>query len=424
MTHEFLDYSLFIMGLIMLMFKSKNNNDRMLAILLYSSCFEMLYIDINNYTIRYYQAIFLVDLLINKKMRKQMIINIKYIKSAIPFITIFVFSTINSLNPLSSIRMLFLFLVLITFYIYIITRIQSTKSIDITYKLIRYVSLLVMIISLIQFILIRIGFLPIYRSDMLFFGARMPGPFEEAAWLGSFIIYFIILELFYNKKYGIYLFFSFLILLLSFARSAWLGFIITVFVILFYYMIRNRRVFNHIISKNLLFLILFTIPIILITMFGSKFIDDIYSRFNLNNDINRSSVESRLFDYEIALIQIKDNLILGNGAATIGDISERITQYRRIPNVISNIFISILYDGGILLLISFIYFIYKYYKNISNSYGVSKYNKVVLMFSITAVLISFFFSNGFYRGWFWFLLAFSYYPRYYLINNKVKLLQQ
>lgn len=239
---------------------------------------------------------------------------------------------------------------------------------------------------------------------------RPMGTFTDPGWFGIYtmFIFLLILPLLSSHSgwrriyFWASLFIQIVAIFLSFARAAWVGAILAVII---YSLMPNRTTHKQKTSKKRLLYVLFSIFIILFLwrQFSSNTFVSIINRMT-GVDLD-NSIKSRIFLTQITLEAVRQKIIFGHGIGSWE--SELLSDKVRMG---PNMFISIMYDAGLLGLVSLLWLLIALLSPLITEAWHPKngllapYTRGILL-GILGILISFQFTSGYNYEWFWVVIA-------------------
>lgn len=307
------------------------------------------------------------------------------------------------------------------------------KGLSFFYKTLKFTILsgfIVVVVGILQWIGFFMGIhIGISHYDAI--GIPRPSSFAyEPDWYGLFAgytsIWFLVLfirrdsSLFSEKFVQIGLAASFMGLFISMARASILAFILTTLILLV--ITWNVRIIK-IAASSTVFLLLLLVVLFIV---DSEIVMKVYNRFNPTTSVttDRGAADSRLGSIELMLDYIPKHPIVGNGSggmALLSELEENRNKYAGGGDLNTgkgnaNIFLSVLFDTGIVGLTIFITILLRISWMLKNTFNKNNYISLGLMGCCILLLVNFNFNNGFRMGFVWFHLALI--TSYYLLKRK------
>jgi hypothetical protein len=239
---------------------------------------------------------------------------------------------------------------------------------------------------------------------------RPVGTFTDPGWFGIYAMFvFLSILPLLSSQFGwrrIYfsasLFIQIVAILLSFTRAAWIGAILAVII---YSLMPHRTTQKQKTPKKRLFYVLLSIFIIL--YLGRQLSPNTFVSFKnrIAGVDAASSIKSRIILTQITFEGVRNKLLFGHGIGSWE--SELLSDKVRMG---PNMFISVMYDAGLLGLVSLLWLLIGLLVPLITEAWHPKngllapYTRGILL-GILGILVSFQFSSGYNNEWFWVAIA-------------------
>jgi len=280
-------------------------------------------------------------------------------------------------------------------------------------------------VGLIQIILIAVGILPPYRDAWMIPTGRPPGTFVEAAWLAAFSLFFLIVYIpyLYSKRfsrYRIIVITAWLLMLVTnlfcMARAAWLGLLAGILLqlsLMLWLRPKGGRGLLNLIACRLLpmFMALGLLAVLIVPNLADSFIH----RFLDLGNRSESAASLRIDDFRDVMKLVYKRPWTGYGIGTLETLMQdpvNNPRHRGFVNVALNVYLTMLFDAGIpgmlaglLVTLSIPWEILRNAATASDP--VDRDLLIALSVGMIALVLTFQFSNGFPRGWYWAIAGIS-----------------
>jgi len=389
------------------------------------STFELIYLPVAGVNIRPHQIVALLAIVALLLKKKIPVPKSRVGWSCIAYLFVNGLSILYSYSRSDSIRLWLLFVVQVgTLYVLM----QHLDTFNRVQKFIPFFLLsgfMITMVGFLQALLVVGGILPPYRDNQMIPTGRPPGTFVEAAWLAAFSMFFLLIyiPLLYSRRFARYRPFlltawllMFVVNLICMTRAAWLGLLVGILLQgALLLLLRPRG------ARGLLNLMAFRLgPIlVLLSLLFILFMPDLLGRFiNRFLDIGNTSESAaslRIDDFNDIMRLIHRRSWTGYGIGTLQAVMSdpmNNPRYRNFAAVGLNVYLTMWFDAGILGLVTgFIVTILIPGEILHNATLTSDpfYRDflIALGVGILALVLTFQFSNGFPRGWYWAIAGIS-----------------
>jgi len=281
------------------------------------------------------------------------------------------------------------------------------------------------VVGLAQIVLVIAGVLPPYRNAWMIPTGRPPGTFIEAGWLAAFSLFFLLayLPFLYSRRFARYrpfIVIAWLLMLIvnlfCMARAAWLGMMIGIPLqlgLMLWLRPKGARGLINLIAFRLAPLLI--VLSLLATLIMSDFVGSFVHRFLDLGNRSESAASLRTDDFSDVIKLVYKRPWTGYGIGTLEVVMREPMnnpRHRGFANVSLNIYLTMLFDAGIpglltglLLTLSIPLEIIHNAARTSNPFD--RDFLIALGVGMLGLVLTFQFSNGFPRGWYWALAGVS-----------------
>ena len=389
------------------------------------STFELIYVNVAGVNIRPHQIVALlaiVALLLKKKfpVPKSLVG-----WSCIAYLFVNGISILYSYSRADSIKLWLLLVVQVGTFYALMRFLDTLNNVQRFLPFFLLSGFMVTMVGLVQILLVVVGIVPPYRDAYMIPTGRPPGTFIEAAWLAAFSMFFLLIYIpfLYSRKFARYrpfLITAWLLMLVvnlfCMTRAAWLGLLVGILLQGTLMLLQHPRGAWGLLSLMALRLG----PIVMfLSLLIILFIPDLFgwftNRFLDTGNVSEAAASLRIDDFNDTLRLIHMRPWTGYGIGTLEAVMKdpmNNPRYRNFANVSLNVYLTMWFDAGILGLVTgFLITILIPGEILRNAVLTSdpfyKDFLIALGVGILALLLTFQFSNGFPRGWYWAIAGIS-----------------
>jgi len=390
------------------------------------STFELIYVPVAGANIRPYQIVALLAIVALLLKKKKIPVPKNPVGwSCIAYLFVSGISILYSYSRADSIRLWLLFVVQVATLYALIRYLDTFNRVQKFVYFFLLSGFMITMVGFVQALLVVLGIVPPYRDAQMIPTGRPPGTFVEAAWLAAFSMFFLLIYIpfLYSRKFAPYrplLITAWLLMLVvnlfCMTRAAWLGLLVGILLQgTLMLLLRPRG------ARGLLSLMALRLgPIVMfLSLLLILFMPDLFglftNRFLDIGNVSESAASLRIDDFNDILRLIRMRPWTGYGIGTLEAVMRdpmNNPRHRNFANVSLNVYLTMWFDAGILGLVTgFLITILIPGEILHNAVLTSdpfyKDFLIALGVGILALLLTFQFSNGFPRGWYWAIAGIS-----------------
>ncbi|MDH7472931.1 MAG: O-antigen ligase family protein [Anaerolineae bacterium] len=389
------------------------------------TAFELMYVTVAGVNVRPHQAVTLLTIAASLLRGKVLKPKSSVAWACIAYLFVNGISIAYSYSRMDSVRLWLLFVVQAGTLYALMRFLDTPNRVRKFMPFFLFSGFVLTMVGLVQVLLVIAGVVPPYRDAWMIPVGRPPGTFVEAAWLADFSMFFLLVFIpyLYSQRFARYRPFLFtawflmlLVNLVCMARAAWLGLLvgISLQLILMLWLRPGgaRALFNLMVFRLGPLLIVFGLLFALFmpdlfVLFVNRFLE-IGNRFE-------SAASLRVDDFNDVMKLVLRRPWTGYGIGTLATVMHDPTnnpRNRNFANVSLNMYLTMLFDAGIPGLVTGFLVTMLIPGTILRNAGLTldPFDRdliIALGVGLLVLVVTFQFSNGFPRGWYWAMAGIS-----------------
>lgn len=383
------------------------------------TAFELMYVTVAGVNIRPHQVVTLLAIAALLLKKKILIPKSPVAWACIAYLFVNGISISYSYSRMDSIELWLLFVVQIGMLYSLMGFLDTPNRVQKFMPFFLFSGFVLTMVGFVQIILVVVGVLPPYRDAWMIPTGRPPGTFVEAAWLAAFSMFFLLVYIpfLYSHKfvrYRPFLLIAWLLMLVvnlsCMARAAWLGLLVGIplqLVLLLWLRPGGARGLVNLMAFRLGPILI--VVSLLFILFMPNLFDLFINRFLDMGNRLESAASLRMDDFNDVMRLVDMQPWTGYGIGTLEAMMRdpmNNPRNRGFAKVSLNVYLSMLFDAGIPGLVTgFLVTMLIPWKILRNAVLTSDpFDRDLLIafgVGMLVLVVTFQFSNGFPRGWYW-----------------------